>query len=70
MLANIYHRTLFLHYNPFTSQVQTYELDAAQTFKNMGAIHIHQSHPISKDLLSFSVIDNLLAIHNIDTRST
>lgn len=36
----MYHRVLFLHFNPFTSQIQAYELDVNHTFKNAGFIQV------------------------------
>ncbi|CDW82519.1 UNKNOWN [Stylonychia lemnae] len=70
LLTTMYHRVILMHYNPNTSQVQAYELDINQTFKNNGHIQIYQSSLSGKDLIQMQTIDNLLVIHNMDTRAT
>ena len=34
LLSNLYNKIIFAHLNPFTSQVQIYELDPTFTYKN------------------------------------
>eukprot|EP00347_Sterkiella_histriomuscorum_P024036 403332528 len=70
LLTTMYHKVILLHYNPYTSFIEAYELDLTQTFKNIGHIQICHQSQINKDLIQMQVVDNLLVIHNLDSKSS
>ena len=65
LLANVYNKVIFLHFNPQSSKVHIFELDPTFSYKNQHAITIPPTH-----LIQMQIMDNLITIHDIDARTT